>query len=103
MGERIKARRVDAGFGSIQSFRDAICRRLPPYRWPDPERIRRYEAGKITLERTDFVLVAAMADALECTIADISPELAETGPQIQALVAATRSTWFSTSALVSAS
>jgi transcriptional regulator with XRE-family HTH domain len=83
VGDRIRERRVALGM-SLDTLFAHVTRELPEPRWGSTEMIRRIEGGKVP--NPDPVYVAAIAAALDCTLRDLSPELAEEAAQLRRLL-----------------
>lgn len=90
MGQRIHSRLDELGW-SVATLRDEMIERLPRNARPTVERVRRYADGGLSFSRMDYLLVCAMADALGCTVYDLSPELASGLPRVKELVATVKS------------
>lgn len=84
-GSRIRQRREDAHLTLIELMIE-VRQRLPRSRWVTNETLRSYENGTKTEDKADPVVVAALADVFGCSIADLSPTIAESSVMIRDLL-----------------
>jgi hypothetical protein len=76
LGERMERRRQRAGSPSYRSLARTLYDMLGVYA-PTDESLRRLHVGRVSPEKADVVILAAIAEVYGCKVADFSASAAD--------------------------